>query len=382
MKNPKILHLANDEKFIDHAIRAFERAAPGANDLYIYSKQPLKLVKTPATIPSSFSVKSGNIAKLFSDYDLIIIHSLNPAWFNTILKLPKNITLVWMGWGYDYYDTIYFSREQMLLPLTSEELKKNPDKNPLLQKIKTFLKRYILPNKKRKIIERVNYFSPVLPAEYSMVKKHFSGKKFPEHTLWNYGNLEEDLIKGFEDKQVTGTSILVGNSASAENNHIDAFSILQKLSIENRIIVSPLSYGNSRYGKLISRKGTEIFGENFNPLINFTPIDEYLKTLTSCGFVIMNHVRQQAVGNIVIMIHLGAKIFLREECPTYSYFRDQGIIIFSVQELQQNPDLICVPLDPASIATNRKILRENWSKEASDTKTKKLLTQACQLITE
>ncbi|MCY1447062.1 hypothetical protein D9M71_636650 [compost metagenome] len=96
----------------------------------------------------------------------------------------------------------------------------------------------------------------------------------------------------------------------------------------------------------------------------------------------MNHVRQQAVGNIVIMIHLGAKIFLREECPTYSYFRDQGIIIFSVQQLQQNPDLICAPLDPESIATNRKILRESWSKEASHTKTKKLLMQTCQLITE
>ena len=92
----------------------------------------------------------------------------------------------------------------------------------------------------------------------------------------------------------------------------------------------------------------------------------------------MNHVRQQAVGNIVIMLYLGAKIFLRQECPTYTYFRDQGAVVFSIQELEKKPELLNQRLDHADMVVNRTIVKNNWSKEAANKKTINLLRQACQ----
>jgi hypothetical protein len=378
MKDLRILHLANDEKFIDQAIRAFERAAPDANDLYVYSAKPLKFVKSPATIVSALSVLTGKVSKDISTYDLIIIHSLNPVWYKAILKLPDHLPLVWIGWGYDYYDIIYKSRDEMLLPLTCLELSKTTHRNSIPKKIKSFLKNNIFSKDKSKIINRINFFSPVLPSEYSMVNKKYSGEKFPEYALWNYGNLEEDFVKGFTNKQVTGDSILIGNSASAENNHLDSFDLLSSFGINNRDIISPLSYGNAGYRDLILKNGHKLFGHHFEPLIDFIPIDNYVKILESCGFVIMNHVRQQAVGNIVIMLYLGAKIFLRQECPTYTYFRDQGAVIFSIQELEKKPELLNERLDHADMAVNRAVVENNWSKEAANKKTINLLRQVCQ----
>lgn len=377
MKKLKILHLANDEKFIDQAVKAFERAAPGANDLYVYGRKPLKFVRSPAKIHSVVNIFAGRISKELSGYDVVIIHSLNPVWYKTIFKLSKDIPVVWLGWGYDYCDMIYGSREKMFLPLTRIELQEKLSQGNFLKKVKSIIKKVLFPTKKSEIIRRLNFFSPVLPAEYCMVRDKYSGEGFPEYVLWNYGNLEEDLVKGFADSQVTGNSILVGNSASAENNHIDSFSLLLKLGIDDRKVVVPLSYGDARYRDLILIKGREFLGERFEPLTDFMPISEYVRALESCGFVVMNHIRQQAVGNIIIMLYLGAKVFLRKECPTYAYLRGQGAVIFSIQELEENPDLINERLDHESMEINRKIVKCNWSKEASDRKTINLLRQVC-----
>lgn len=379
MKKLKILHLANDEKFIDQAIKSFERVAPGANDLYIYSRKPLRFVRSPAKICSIVDIVTGKISKGLSGHDVVIIHSLDPVWYKTILKLPKDIPVVWLGWGYDYYDIIYGSRERMFLPLTSMELQKKLPQGGFRKIIKSLIRKALFPTKKSKIIRRLNFFSPVLPAEYGMVNDKYSSGAFPEYALWNYGNLEEDLVKGFADAQVTGSSILVGNSASPENNHIDSFFLLLSLGVDDRKIVAPLSYGDAQYKDLILVKGRELLDVRFEPLIDFMPISEYVRVLESCGFVVMNHIRQQAVGNIVIMLYLGAKVFLRKECPTYAYFLDQGAVIFSIQDLEKNPDLLKERLDHKSMEINRKIVKHNWSKEASDRKTINLLRQACKL---
>lgn len=375
MKKFRILHLANDEKFIDQAINTFEELAPGSNDLYVYSKKPLKFVKSQANIPSSLSVLTGRISKSFTQYDVVIIHSLSSVWYKAILSIPSDIPIVWIGWGYDYYDIIYTSPEKMLLPLTSKEIKKIAPKDNLFKKLKRIAKKIIFPSSKYKTIQRINFFAPVLPAEYNMVSTNFPGVKFPDYCLWNYGNLEEDLVKDFIESKVTGNSILVGNSASAENNHLDSFRLLSSIDITDRDIISPLSYGDAQYRNLVITKGQELFEKNFQPLISFMPITDYVKILESCGFVIMNHLRQQAVGNIVIMLYLGAKVFLRKECPTYNFFLEQGAIIFSIQELENKPELLDHALDDASMIVNRQIIINNWSKEASHKKTTLLLEQ-------
>jgi hypothetical protein len=381
MKQIKIAHLATDEKFIDAAIESFEREVPGSNDLYLYGSDSIVHVSSKFNKVSNFQRYSGLLAEDLNEYDIIVIHSLSSIWFRTIKRLAKDKVVIWLGWGFDYYDIVFRCHEDLLLPLTAALKKTHVYNNKNISyfsSVKKIVKNIVMPSK-NDIIERINIFVPVLPSEYEIVKRSYNGGAFPQQAKWTYGNLEDNLIKGFSGKKVSGRSILVGNSASDTNNHLDVFLLLSKINIENRKIVTPLSYGDMAYRSAVVKCGENYFSENFFPLIEFMSIDDYIKTIMTCGFVVMNHIRQQGVGNIVIMLYLGAKLFMQENCPTFIFLKELGAVVFSVQELESSPAMLSHLLDDKSMAINRRVVEAVWSKGASINNTGLLLKKACEM---
>ncbi len=221
-----------------------------------------------------------------------------------------------------------------------------------------------------KVINRIDYFSPVLEEDYDLLKSSLKNFK-PKFLDWNYGTLEDDLIRDFNSK-ITERNILIGNSATYENNHLEAFEMVAHLNLEDSKIICPLSYGEgTQYTEKIIQKGHELFGTRFHPLTEFIPIDDYRKIIGSCSIVIMNHLRQQAVGNIIMMMYLGAKIFLNTENPVYHFFKKRGAVIFSTNELTSQ--VISLPLTDGDTAVNRNILKNYWSRQVILEKTRKLI---------
>ena len=110
-----------------------------------------------------------------------------------------------------------------------------------------------------------------------------------------------------------------------------------------------------------------------HPVVDFMAIDDYVALLKQCGFAIMNHKRQKAVGNIVIMLYLGARVFLREENPAYQMLKNDGVMLNTITELEQQPGLLKTPLSETEIQTNISILYKHWSKQAIDVKTNNLV---------
>ncbi|MBU3847106.1 MAG: TDP-N-acetylfucosamine:lipid II N-acetylfucosaminyltransferase [Candidatus Acinetobacter avistercoris] len=374
-KTEKILHLSPDDKFVDMALSTFNTFGCVENDLVVYSRnKSLKFVKNKA-----FIIKNPrDIESLINNYDLIVVHSLAPIWGRLLLKANKNIPIIWIGWGYDYYDFI----NQNLYLKETKDLIGNLGYLNLIDLI-----RVRLTNLARKIfrmsssfdlfelIERINYFSPVLESEYYMVKENLGNIKFPKYISFNYGNLENYFAKDLEYKRVTGYNILIGNSASYTSNHIDSFSLLMGIDIGNAKIICPLSYGDKKYSRYVENQGVKYFGESFKPLVNFMPLSEYIENISSCGYVIMNHCRQQAYGNIVTMLYLGAKVFLREENPLYSYLKSKGMHIFSIQELEKVKSL-GERLEENIVLENRSILSLLLSKNTIENHVKKILKLA------
>ena len=111
--------------------------------------------------------------------------------------------------------------------------------------------------------------------------------------------------------------------------------------------------------------------KNFKPLTEFMSINEYHKIISSCSIVIMNHIRQQALGNIISMMYFGAKVFLNKKNPIYSFFLSQGAVIFSIDMI--NDESISRKLTKKEIEINRNILNQYWSREVMLEKTKKLI---------
>lgn len=366
-KTEKILHLSPDDKFVDMALVYFEFLKPNLNTLFVYSVNQPTYVKSQATL-----VNKKNILREFNkdEYSLIVIHSLLPVWFNFISKIPKDIPVVWVGWGYDYYD---FMSNDLLLPKTEKVTNKFGLIYSFLRKIK---KKY-LHKKKMKAIHRINYFSPVLSLEYEVIKSKLNFEKFPQYIYFNYGSLEKNFIRGYENKKIDGNNVLIGNSATDTNNHLEVFDLLKELEIQDSVkVICPLSYGNEYYKNFIVTTGEKAFKDNFEPLVNFIDIDTYINKIISCRVVIMNHIRQQAFGNIITMLYLGAKIFLRKENPIYIFLKNQGAIVYTIQDLEDNHSLFYGDLSDIDVAKNRDILQLFISESAAIKKTQNIIDLA------
>jgi hypothetical protein len=380
----KILHLATDEKFLDHAIPVFEQVFPGNNEAIVFS--PTKSLKFVKLIPKHVETKRSGFLKkrpklsreVYEGYDLVVLHSLDLSICPELQNIPHDTATVWVGWGYDYY-TDLLSNIQPLLP-SSQALSSSVSVMGLRTVVARSVKALIpsLKGLKGKIraIERVSIFCPVLPIEYDLVKKSRNWKHFPDFVAWNYGTMEDNLIKGFEGGRVDSDALLIGNSASLTGNHIEALELLHQAGVKGREIVVPLSYGNKQYARKVKELGATYFGDNFEPLTEFMAIEDYVATIKKCGYVIMNHVRQQGVGNIVIMLYLGARVFVREENPVYFFFKDMGVILSSVQELESSPELLQTPLTTKQREINKALVSDYWSRERAYNRTKILVEKA------
>jgi dTDP-N-acetylfucosamine:lipid II N-acetylfucosaminyltransferase len=123
-----------------------------------------------------------------------------------------------------------------------------------------------------------------------------------------------------------GRNILAGNSATATNNHIELFERIRRIGdLEGRLIVTPLSYGDAGYRTCVIKLGRDLFGAAFVPLVDFLPKDRYIELLASCGHVMMNHVRQQALGNLVISGLMGARLHVGRGSPLFSWLGSIGV---------------------------------------------------------
>lgn len=380
-----ILHIVVDDKFIDSAYRIFEEVYPGRNEFLLVSKHCVfkYIQKAPVRIISPKEFLGSNFIKSLSMYDMVVLHCLDDIKIKMLAKAPKDIKFVWIGWGCDYYYLVNGGMSSLFFTKTTElyakyELtKQNSLKSRIKSVIKKCLTATILKNldpRNIKItkINRINYFSPVLREDYDLVKKNIPNFQ-PEYLSWNYGTLEDDMIRGLDAITVTEDNILLGNSATYENNHLDAFELLSSINLEGKKVIVPLSYGYPKYRDEVITVGNKLMGEKFVPLVDYMPIDDYVKVISSCSIVIMNHLRQQAVGNIVIMMYLGAKVFLDKRNPVYDFLYKEGAHIFDIDDLVNGHCSISTRLTQSEITTNREILKKHWSRSSIHSKTKNLI---------
>ena len=130
--------------------------------------------------------------------------------------------------------------------------------------------------------------------------------------------------------------IMVGNSATKTNEHLEIFERLSMIKgIENYQIIVPLSYGDMDYAQEVIKKGELCFGSKFNPLTDFMSSDAYYNLLCRVKIVIMGHKRQQATGNILALVKFGKKVFIRTNISTWDFYAENGIKMFKYEEMEE-----------------------------------------------
>lgn len=373
----KIANIVKDEKFIDGLFDSMALLNDKwENDyLLVRNKKPdsYKYIKNTDKI---FFVKSDSIIDYLDNqkYDAVFLHSLPSFPIESIPNINKRIKVFWFAWGWDIYQ-LPQNKPLIQLDLIKKETQKELDKlnNPIVTQKRKTLKDYLRPikylfydsptNRQIKLyykaIKRVDYFSGVLEYEYDLMKSvpGFRAKQ----VIFKYASLQT-LENQKQPSLYTGNNILVGNSASSTNNHLDIIPYLKKLDLGERKIILPLSYSNTNeYIEDVSNAYTKEFGKNSVMLKEFMPPQEYMEVLLSCSIAIFFMERQQAVGNICLALRNGSKVFLSETNPVYRFFKDLGLKVFSVQRdlVQKEFDS---PLSMEDIENNRAILSKRTNK--------------------
>lgn len=384
-------HLMADQRFIDDFIDTAERAAPGQNRYLIdcQGPKPQKVHHLLAEVaPVGSAAFRLAMRQIRPANDRFFVHWLSYEACGVILGLPQNLQVGAFFWGGDFIEgPISYHREHLFDPLTQAyaeryEVKPHPSHHKALRKkVGSVGNRLIFPLKeqarlrlKRKAIARLDYFCHFNRHDFEFVRRHFDTKAvfMPFFYGAGYDALPDKPVTELPDGKAR---LLLGNSASSTNNHLDAFALLEKIPWrENLEVVCPLSYGNLRYAEHVTQKGRAILGESLNPLRELLPLPQYFEMLQKLDGAIMFHNRGQGAGNINVLLLMGKKIFLKPENPLSPMYRELGVQFFAPDEIASwSLETLLRPLPEAVQASNKAAVLSFFNPENKITFVQKIL---------
>ena len=332
-----ILHVFKDEKFFDPTSEHYDSLENVRNLYYLYTpdnQYKFKYIKYKEKVILIFDPKEYH--RLFSskEIDVILFHSLRPQFIMLFRYIDKQKIVIWWSWGGDLYNKIFKELSPLVhvdlyKPLTEQYIKHEYRKKrtggiiPLLLKIKHWYYQ-------RKAIGRIDYFIPCLPIEHKLLCKQqprFRAKLFPNpYRIRDFP---------FVSHQKPG-NILVGNSLTYSNNHLDIFKVIRNISIkEGRKFVIPVNYG---WGDAFGNNPENLIGiSGMNPesviwLKEYLDRETYFKLFSKMTHAVFGVLRQQALGNIRKCLREGIKVYLYRDSIVAEELRREGYVFYTIED--------------------------------------------------
>lgn len=352
-----ILHLLFNDKFGEYAIRQFSESRMCSEFVIVTQGEAsdntrFSSVRTVVEETKDFDLLLDSL----EEYRAIILHGLFYPWQEKILRrVPDSVRVAWVFWGGDIYGRSEFKNRY--LASSSIRLKN-------LQYIKRWIKgrrsqpKYEIPFN---LLKRIDYCLTDIPEDFRFVKDYL---KTDIKELWyNYYSVEE-TIGDLSEASVNGNNILLGNSCSLECNHLEGMKLLKKMGLGPSSVIVPLSYGEAWLRNRLTSIGERLFGDKFQPLLDFIPRQDYNRIIQSCSVAIMPHYRPQAFGNILTALWLGTRVYLSKRNPLFAFFRRIGAVLYSLEEdLFPNNPAALTPLSDEQRNQNRTVIASIYGKE-------------------
>lgn len=335
-----IYHLVKSEKFIDSFIESVDK----------YSRDPEQNRFIDRTGKSEYQLQSADrllrapygsrrlrelVAGMTSS-DQLVIHFMDLESAEWLGKTNTAASVRWIFWGAEFFK---------LAPTLDPGFKLlDPRSKMLYDSMKfeglakdNFIYRYAYNKYLRFRLERLlRAFNAIVPKvdtiyNFNRFDIDYLNQCFGSNIafeLFSYTNLSHFLSNHNDDNASPSplndhTNVLLGNSATLTNNHLDMFDLIEPR--EDLHLWCPLSYGKSRYGSYVAREGKQRYGENFHAIVDYMPYSDYFKLLGGMDHAVMGHNRSQAAGNMLIMFLMGKVVHMKERTGLYKYFEDMGL---------------------------------------------------------
>jgi hypothetical protein len=331
----KVLHIANDEKFIDGAIELF-----GYNEHnYLINSDSitkLKFVNSRNKNIFTFKYHSSEYYEFISNFkpDLIFFHNLSVDHKRILLKIGSQYKVYLYCWGLEMYSDTPKLKNRLYKTKT-KKIKQRIFWNHfgLRFYLGTFFYyltgKYFREIKFKNCLPLIDYIGTVEVEEYNLFKTTFGDlTNHIKYIPFNY-YLKYDF--SFSNVQVIKNNILIGNSANYDNNHLDTFDIIAKNTQVSCSIYVPLSYGGDQfYISIIKEKGYDFFGNKFIPICDFQKLEDYYVFISSIKIALMNHSHQHGMGNIIFLLFQGVKVYMDPINTSYKFLKDKGFKVFDI----------------------------------------------------
>lgn len=356
----RILHVLNDAWFMQTTGWAFEEVASGANTFVAVGFDPAEVsVPDTAAVVGVSDDRAGKeeLHHLIAQSRVAVFHNVSLKIAGALAAAPPSVLRVWSGWGGDYYGTAYNTYADQLEPATRKVV--HGAVRPTFWAGRALHSLRVTPVL-RAAARAADVFSAPVPEDLAAFRRRFPDFRGVYSQL-NYATIEDSIATGPLPR--LGSSILLGNSASPTNNHIDVLQLIAAVDLGARRVIAPLSYGDQGYAAAVIEAGTELLGDNFVPITGFLPLDQYNELLADCGTVIMGHRRQEGVGNVLRALWQGARLVMDRRSPVLKHLRSRGVDVSSVDELPAQ-GLPVLNLAPEQERARDAYLQANWSRLA------------------
>ncbi len=271
----------------------------------------------------------------FFKYEKIILHGLFNNRHNLMFLIVPNFRkkVYWQMWGGDLYS--FKHRNKGLKANIQEQIRK------------------LVFKKIRNVITGTE-------GDYKLLNEWYPGK-YQRFDARYYVPLVFLGSEELKKTNVSSSNVLIGNSSSITNNHLEIFQrIKNELVSENVEIYVPLNYGDSDYRDTVIDWGNKIIGSNFKPIVEYMDYDQYIEFLKTIDTAIFYNDRQQAMGNIIQLLAMEKKIYIRSDTTHYKSLKEKGFVLF---DAYSTLDSIAIPLSKEDKNNNISLAKKVFSEE-------------------
>ncbi|PKP11398.1 MAG: 4-alpha-L-fucosyltransferase [Bacteroidetes bacterium HGW-Bacteroidetes-4] len=217
---------------------------------------------------------------------------------------------------------------------------------------------------RQNIIPKIPHITAIIKEDFEVVKNYYGTRADYQYAFYyiplNYSYLNTIAPKSNDSIK----KILIGNSAVASNKHVEILTQLQKFAGKPVQLIVPLSYGNEgSYADSVIEYGKKTFGEQFIPLTKMLSPKDYSDLLAEIDVAIMNQVRSQGLGNVLPLLYLKKKVYLRSDSTSYKYFKRINCKIYDTLQIKNQSLTQILDYSKKEHEQNHFIITQEMSKE-------------------
>lgn len=335
MEKIRFLHVVKDDKFNTHIKISFN-ANESISSEYIYYcwRKQLRYLDKEEDVSLYYESKDFIRRLQKDDYDVLYLHSLHFSIMRFLKYVPSDKIVIWWAWGSDIYDGQLLGLRsyvhiETLKPITKRVVNGGVSKRRLKYFLTKMLFSVPFAYYRRQALKRIDYFQPVIDIDYDLMKQ-FTTLRAQEYYPVNWSNFYTGT-ENCEEKDPKG-NVLLGNSASPSNNHLDAWEGVKEFIPEDKLVILPLSYGAMDYARKVKATMKDD-RHSFRFLDSFLPFEEYSALIQHCSYAVYGSIRQHAMGNIYNALRSGLKVFLFKDSYIYQYLVQRGFVVFAIDDV-------------------------------------------------